>query len=186
MTAHEAKVRVKGLTEKLKGDRPFKDNITEMLHTLKKFEGEWRICQSDMEKIQYITSTQATPLDQMESRDIIEVLEANAAAMKSENLNSVLATISKQCGAYETSKKMLVQLFETYDLEPTILERTILSIRGDEATVREKIRMKKRKGAAPFRDNESTTISTLIKEKSDTQSIWKICSTEIKDIVFLK
>ena len=113
---------------------------------------------------------------------ILNVLHTNSESFKTENVKQMLSTISPKCPSYEPTKKLMSNLFNDYDLEVTVLKREVLSINQDEAEVEELIRVKKKAGAKPFQNNETLTKSQLIYD----EGAWKLCSTSILDIKYIK
>ena len=114
--------------------------------------------------------------------DILKVLHTNSESFKTESVEQMLSTISTKCPSYEPTKKLMSDLFKNYDLEVTVLKREVLSINQDQAEVKELIRVKKKAGTKAFQDNETLTKSVLIYDETG----WKLCSTSILDIKYLK
>ena len=114
--------------------------------------------------------------------DILKVLHTNSESFKTESVDQMLSTISTKCPSYEPTKKLMSDLFKNYDLEVTVLKREVLSINQDQAEVKELIRVKKKAGTKAFQDNETLTKSVLVYDETG----WKLCSTSILDIKYLK
>ena len=113
---------------------------------------------------------------------ILKVLHTNSESFKTESVEQMLSTISIKCPSYEPTKKLMSDLFKTYDLEVTVLQREVLAIHQDRAEVKELIRVKKKAGTKAFQDNETLTKSVLIHDETG----WKLCSTSILDIKYLE
>ena len=93
----------------------------------------------------------------------------------------MMSTISQKCPAFESTKKLITNLFTAYDLEVTVLDRKVLSVSKDKAMVQERLRVKKIVGNNTFKDHESFTQSQLIYDETG----WKLCKTEVLDITYL-
>jgi len=112
---------------------------------------------------------------------IMGVLRKNLASIQAKDSAGVMDTLSKSCAAYEATKQILPQLF-TISLHFKLLNREVISISAQESVVQETIEVKKDKSKQAFRNNRSVTQSKLIKDSSGD---WKLCSTEVKEVIYL-
>jgi hypothetical protein len=184
-TATTAKVRCVTEARKLKGDKPFSNNRTTYINTLNQSKGKWRICNSEMEQVEGLVKAidpVKQVIDPMQSKAIIQVLQKNTVAFQSENIEQLMSTISPKCEAYKTTKSMMTNVFQNYDLKIQVIDRKILSISGNKAIVQERVQVKKLKGTAPFNDNETLSQSNLVNDGTG----WFICDTSILNITYLK
>lgn len=132
---------------------------------------------------QVLAQQTTVAVDQTKAKDeILKVLHTNSESFKNESVEQMLSTISKKCPSYEPTKNMMTELFTNYDLEVIVLKREVLSIEQDQAEVKELIRIKKKAGTKAFQNNETLTKSKLIYDETG----WKLCSTSILDIKYLK
>ena len=121
------------------------------------------------------------PKDHPQYKEIMGVLHKNLTSLIAKDAPGVLDTLSTSCDAYEGTKKLLPQLFTT-SIKFTLVSREILSISSQEALVQEVIEVKKTDSKQAFRDNRATTQSKLTKNSS---GLWKLCSTEVKEVKYL-
>jgi hypothetical protein len=112
--------------------------------------------------------------------DPVSIIKANMKAFQEKNVDNYMATISPKTPGYESTGKMMAQLFQVYDFKVELKDLKVVSQDTMEAKVTFTQIMKKVKGP-DFKDNQIEGIHTLI----NSDSGWQIYNTEIKAIKYL-
>ena len=109
-----------------------------------------------------------------------EVIQANIDFMNTENIEGTLSTIHPDSPAFESTEKLIDQLFKVYDLNCKLEKLAVIDENNEEAVVNFTQVTTKLKGPK-FKD---TRIKGTHQLKKDGDS-WKIYSTKILDTEFL-
>lgn len=115
-----------------------------------------------------------------QNKEIIAVIYENIAAIEAEDLDRYMATIHEQSPAYATTREMMEQITNAYDLKYELKEAKIIKRSAEEASV-QFIQVTTRLSGPEFRDNKIKGVHIL--KKSEDK--WKIFNTEVKDIEYL-
>jgi len=119
-----------------------------------------------------------------QSSNEIEAIKAavyeNLRAMQREDLEAYLATLDPGSPAFEDTKALTQDLFDTYDLKIELNSVQVINTSGNEAKVR--VTETTRKIAGPdFKDNITTGIHTLRKSNGR----WKLYISDVEKIEYL-
>lgn len=106
-----------------------------------------------------------------------DVVRAHFDGLNREDLDAAMSYIEPGPN-YDATRPAIEQSFKTYDLRYTVEKVEILDAGRDEWKLRVTQTTKKVSGPM-FVDNRVTAVWTL---KSDWRGVWKIASTEVKDI----
>ncbi|SFQ51673.1 Protein of unknown function [Psychrobacillus psychrotolerans] len=114
--------------------------------------------------------------------EVIEVLENNMQALESEHVDDYMATvyIDEDQTIYEETKKMVKDLFASFDLAYEMNDFEFLSISEQEVKVRVTQTTTLIKGEN-FHNNESVLTHTLKRQKEQ----WKFSGSEVESVNYL-
>lgn len=114
--------------------------------------------------------------------EIIEILESNIQALENEHVEDYMASVYvvEDQIIKEETKKMVIDIFATFDLAYEINDLEFLSISKQEVKIRVTQTTTLIKGEN-FRNNEAVLIHTLKRQKDQ----WKFSETEVESVNYL-
>jgi len=108
------------------------------------------------------------------------VIYANAKYMTEENLEEVMETIHPESPVFESTEKIVKQIFEQFDLSYKIEKIEIIEESDEEAIVRF-VQLTTKLKNFQFKNNRLTGVHTLRKDGSS----WKIYATKSNNLEYL-
>ncbi len=130
-----------------------------------------------------LPASAAAPIDEAA---VLAAVRANMAALEDEDLDGYLATIHEDAPGFGSTRKIVAQLFEDYDLAYELEKLELVEDEGDEAPAPGEAKVsfvqvtRKIKGGE-FRDNRVTGVHTL----KTSDGAWKLLATEVQNIEYL-
>ena len=108
------------------------------------------------------------------------VIYANAKYMTEKNLEAVMGTIHPESPVFESTEKIVKQIFEQFDLSYKIEKIEIIEESEEEALVKF-IQLTTKLNNFQFKNNRLTGVHTLRKDGSS----WKIYTTKSSNLEYL-
>ncbi|MCJ7552419.1 MAG: hypothetical protein MUO34_00925 [Ignavibacteriaceae bacterium] len=109
------------------------------------------------------------------------VIYANAKYMTEKNLEAVMETIHPESPVFESTKKIVTQIFQQFDLSYKIEKIEIIEENADEAIVKF-VQLTTKLTNFQFNNNRLTGVHTLRKDGNS----WKIFSTRTENLEYLQ
>ncbi len=131
--------------------------------------------EAEAEKKSDETEDTKTEVDANEEAAIIKVIEDNLDMAEKEDLDGYMATIDTNSPAFEPTKKIMQDLFDSYDIDYELESVKVKAIDGDNAQV-EAVQITKKLDGPEFNDNKSVLIHQMVK----TDEGWKVTGTQIQ------
>ena len=113
-------------------------------------------------------------------KDMFSVIRKNLDTAQEEKLEEHISTIHPNSPAYESTRRIMEQMFSLYDLNYELKDMKIIKKSKTEAEV-EFIQVTKKKKGPDFRDNKVKGVHIL----KDYNGEWKIYNTIINNVEYL-
>lgn len=149
---------------------------------IKELSGQWKLCNTEVKAVTYLDKQERSTITRPAEFEVLKVMNDNFQGMKTEDLKRVLTTVSPKCAAYQGTQRTASQLFASYDIVYELLERRVVSIDQKNAQVLETVTARKIKGGSPFKNNQATVVSLLLRDET---GMWKICESKIKRLEYI-
>lgn len=160
-------------TEAADEETQFDDNISEIRHTLRPEDGEWKIYETEVRNMEPTGGEATGEVDEDIAEEALDVLYENLDYANDADLDGYLKAIPEE--AQEETKAGMEELFAEVDIEFGMLDYEVVVATEDEVQIYVLQTTVAKEETDLMDDNISEMLHTLNKEDGE----WKIFSTEI-------
>lgn len=181
----QASVGFTQTTKKVKGP-DFEDNKIEAVAWMKRVNGEWKVSQTVINKIDYLKTDQykeeKLELSAEEQTKVLAVIEKDRQLSEKKDFDGLLALYDSTYPNLKEKTVQWKQLAAVFDFKSTQISTKIIKASSTEALVR--VQSKNEKVSGPEFRNFNADDITVLKKQSDGQ--WKIANNIQLSLDFTK